>query len=199
MFRFNGRPCASSAESMIHTCSPCTRGRSELLNTCVQCNTTCPRVFQPRYVFRVYSSTVPYTGVRSKSAYGDSAFSKKLLNPTHVCISTGETCLTHFSLAEILVLAGITSAGGMVPPTSTRISARMKCGQGHSSPVHVHVQPSRAAVWRAPSGRRRWCRRRWPSPQKRCLPCPRATPWACALGQREGRDPRVYYQSRNIK
>ena len=33
---------------------------------------------------------------------------------------------THFSLAEILVQAGTAGAGGMAPPISTRISARMK-------------------------------------------------------------------------
>ena len=39
-----------------------------------------------------------------------------------------------FSLAEILVLAGITGAGGM---TSTRISARLKHVQEHSSLVNI--------------------------------------------------------------
>ena len=43
----------------------------------------------------------------------------------------------HSSLAEILVLDGTAAAGRMAPPTSTRISARMKCVQGHSSPVNV--------------------------------------------------------------
>ena len=37
---------------------------------------------------------------------------------------------TRFSLAKILVLAG---AGGMAPPSITRISARLKRAQGHSS------------------------------------------------------------------
>ena len=34
--------------------------------------------------------------------------------------------------------SGTASAGRMVPPTSTRFSARLKCVQGHVSPVHVH-------------------------------------------------------------
>ena len=51
---------------------------------------------------------------------------------------TRETCLrTYFSLAEILVLAGTADAGGMAPPTSTRMSARLKCVQERSSPVHM--------------------------------------------------------------
>ena len=51
---------------------------------------------------------------------------------------TRELCSwTHFSLAEILVLACTTGAGGRAPPASTRIYARMKCVQGHSSPVNV--------------------------------------------------------------
>ena len=45
---------------------------------------------------------------------------------------------TDFSLAEIVVLAGTAGAGGMTPPTSTRISARMKRVQEHSSPVNMH-------------------------------------------------------------
>ena len=35
------------------------------------------------------------------------------------------------------VLAGTAGAGGMAPPTSTRISARTKRVQEHSSPVNV--------------------------------------------------------------
>ena len=42
---------------------------------------------------------------------------------------------TLFSLAEILVLAGTAGAGGMPPPTSARISARLKCVHEHSSPL----------------------------------------------------------------
>ena len=42
-----------------------------------------------------------------------------------------------FILADILVLAGAASASGMTPPTSTRISASLKCVQGHSSPVNM--------------------------------------------------------------
>ena len=42
-----------------------------------------------------------------------------------------------FSLAEILVLADTVGAGRMAPPTSTRISAGMKCVQEHNSPVNV--------------------------------------------------------------
>ena len=44
---------------------------------------------------------------------------------------------TRFSLAEILVLAGTAGAGGMAPPASTRISARLKRDQEHSSPVNI--------------------------------------------------------------
>ena len=51
---------------------------------------------------------------------------------------TVETCFpTRFSLPEILVLAGTTGAGRMTPPTSARISARLKRVQGHVSPVNV--------------------------------------------------------------
>ena len=35
-------------------------------------------------------------------------------------------------------MAGAAGAGGMAPPTSTMISARMKYVQGHVSPVGVH-------------------------------------------------------------
>ena len=42
-----------------------------------------------------------------------------------------------FQPAEILVLAGTTGAGGMAPPASARISAWMKCVQGHSSRVNM--------------------------------------------------------------
>ena len=44
---------------------------------------------------------------------------------------------THFSLAEILVLAGTAGTGGLTPPTLTRISVKMKCVQGHVSPVNA--------------------------------------------------------------
>ena len=37
-------------------------------------------------------------------------------------------------LAEMLVLADAAGAGGMASPASTRISAWMKCVQGHVSP-----------------------------------------------------------------
>ena len=43
----------------------------------------------------------------------------------------------RFSLAEILVLTGTAGAGGMAPPTSTMISTRMKCVQGHILPVNM--------------------------------------------------------------
>ena len=42
---------------------------------------------------------------------------------------------TRFSLAEILVMAVTAGAGGMAPPTSTRISDRLKRVQRHVSPV----------------------------------------------------------------
>ena len=51
-------------------------------------------------------------------------------------MSTGELCSwTRFSLAEIVALAATAGDGGMVPPASTRISARLQhIGvQGHSS------------------------------------------------------------------
>ena len=44
------------------------------------------------------------------------------------------------SLAEILVLAGTTGAGGMATPTSTRISARLKRVQEQKSPVNQLVE-----------------------------------------------------------
>ena len=45
---------------------------------------------------------------------------------------------TCFSPAETL-LAGSAGAGRMVPPASTRISARMKRVHGHVSPVNMHA------------------------------------------------------------
>ena len=44
---------------------------------------------------------------------------------------TGELCWapTRFSLAKILVLVDTAGAGGMAPPTSTRISAWLKRAQ----------------------------------------------------------------------
>ena len=50
---------------------------------------------------------------------------------------------TRFSLAVILVLAGIAGAGRKALPASTRISARMKHVQGHSSPVNVESRGGR--------------------------------------------------------
>ena len=54
--------------------------------------------------------------------------------------------LNTFSLGEMLVLAGTAGAGSMTPPTSTRISARLKCGQGHVSPgsMFEEAPPSQA-------------------------------------------------------
>ena len=43
--------------------------------------------------------------------------------------------LACFSLADILVLADTARAGGRALPTSTRMSARIKCVQGHVSPA----------------------------------------------------------------
>ena len=43
---------------------------------------------------------------------------------------------TRFRLSGILVLAGITGTGGMAPPASTRISARLERVQEQSSPVN---------------------------------------------------------------
>ena len=51
-------------------------------------------------------------------------------------VFTGELCL-----AEILVLAGTAGAGGMASPTSTRISARLKCVQERSSRLSVCALP----------------------------------------------------------
>ena len=53
-----------------------------------------------------------------------------------------------FSLADILVLAGTAGAGRMVPPTSTRIFARLQRAQEHSShpgecPVPLHISSTR--------------------------------------------------------
>ena len=48
---------------------------------------------------------------------------------------------TRFSLAKILVLVG---AGGMAPPAGTRISARLKGVQGHSSHLAVNVSARRS-------------------------------------------------------
>ena len=51
---------------------------------------------------------------------------------------TGDLCpRTRFSLAEIPVRDGTAGGGRMTPPASTRISARMKCVQGHSSRVNT--------------------------------------------------------------
>ena len=50
-------------------------------------------------------------------------------------VLTGEP--TCFILAETLVLAGTAGVSGMAPPTSTRISARLKFVQGHVSPGSV--------------------------------------------------------------
>ena len=41
------------------------------------------------------------------------------------------------SVGISLVLAGTTGAGGMAQPTSTRISSRIPCVQGHVSPVRM--------------------------------------------------------------
>ena len=63
-------------------------------------------------------------------------------DPPSICPST------RFSLAEILVLAGIAGAGRMTPPASTRIPARLKCVRENSSPMstlassrsHLHAE-----------------------------------------------------------
>ena len=53
---------------------------------------------------------------------------------------TAELCYwTRFSLAEFLVLVGITGGGGMAPPTSTKISARVERVHGDSSREGVSV------------------------------------------------------------
>ena len=36
-------------------------------------------------------------------------------------------------------MAGTAGAGGMAPPASTRISVRLNCVHGHSSPVNVSI------------------------------------------------------------
>ena len=48
---------------------------------------------------------------------------------------------TRFSLAEILVLVGTAGAGRMALSSSTRISAWMKCVQGHCLPRGEYVVP----------------------------------------------------------
>ena len=58
-----------------------------------------------------------------------------------IIVFTGETCsLPYFSLAEILVLDGIAGAGRMASPASTKISARLKCVQGHSPRVNTCLE-----------------------------------------------------------
>ena len=50
--------------------------------------------------------------------------------PRERSMFTGELCFgTHVSLAEIPVLVDAAGPGGMAPPASTRICARMKCVQ----------------------------------------------------------------------
>ena len=56
---------------------------------------------------------------------------------------------THFSLADITVLAGTAGVGGMAPPTSTMICARLKRVQEDSSAANVRlacVVPHRPSV-----------------------------------------------------
>ena len=53
-----------------------------------------------------------------------------------VLIFTGELCPIT---PEILVLAGTAGASRMAPPASSRISARLKRVQEHSSRVHIGV------------------------------------------------------------
>ena len=48
----------------------------------------------------------------------------------------GEKTSTR-ALARVLVLVGTAGAGGMIPPTSTRISDRIKRVHEHSSPVKI--------------------------------------------------------------
>ena len=52
---------------------------------------------------------------------------------------------TRFSLAEMLVLAATAGAGRMAPPTSTKISAGLKCVQGHVSRVNMSPPHSTSA------------------------------------------------------
>ena len=42
-------------------------------------------------------------------------------------------------MADILVQNGTASAGGMAPPASTRMSARLTRVQGHTSPVNLYT------------------------------------------------------------
>ena len=46
-------------------------------------------------------------------------------------------CVPEQVSAEILVLPGTAGAGRMAPPTSTRISFRVKCVQRHILPVNI--------------------------------------------------------------
>ena len=46
---------------------------------------------------------------------------------------------SHFSLAELLVLAGTASTGGMAPPASARISARINVLGTESTVKMVHT------------------------------------------------------------
>ena len=55
------------------------------------------------------------------------------------CSRVNCVSLPQFNLAEILVLAGTAGAGRMAPPTITRIPARLRCVQEHSSRGSVHA------------------------------------------------------------
>ena len=68
----------------------------------------------------------------------DGAGALACMGKHNIVMFTGELCSwPRFSLVEILVLATATGAGRMVPPVSTRISARLKRVQEHSSLVNV--------------------------------------------------------------
>ena len=66
---------------------------------------------------------------------------KEYTGATYIRTQSTFTCelcsWTHYSLEDIVVLTGTTGAGRMAPPTSTRISARLKCVQQHSSRVNI--------------------------------------------------------------
>ena len=89
-------------------------------------------------------------------------------------------CVPEISLAEILVLAGTSGAGGMAPPTSNRISARMECVQGHVSLVGMvrgRMQGSRGRKPRSSSSRRKPSPRAPPSGRRESAsPCDHAPP-----------------------
>ena len=78
-----------------------------------------------------------YTVIQYRTWSKPSCIPTKSISVVLTC--SRELCSwTCFSRAGILVLAGTAGAGRMTPPTSIRISARLKCVHGpHVLPVNV--------------------------------------------------------------